>query len=229
MSFLAQFEGIGLADDRRSSERRSLRLTITASSPESPDLAVTVHDLSETGMLLETRVPLAAGQKIQIFLPIAGAVDTTIVWNSHQFYGCQFEERVPRAAVSAALLRSVPRDEAPEGRHPQKDVSAQLRDLNARIERVVQDLDRTIEQLSSERASIPSRDPEEVLAAALPPGPILPPPAAEMPPQYEPEPFVEQEPLEVGGTTQTVVIIALILAGLAALLLIAALLAFPLA
>lgn len=227
MSLLAQFEATGVADERRSSDRRALRLTITTSLPESPDLAVTILDLSETGLLLETRVPLVAGQLFEIFLPLAGAVETKVVWSSHDFHGCHFGERVPRAAVSAALLQSAPKDEAPEARPPERDVLSQLQDLNARIEQVGQDLDRTIEQLSSSRPAIPSRRPDEVLSAALPQSPILPPPDAEMP-QIESRRYAEQDSFEVRAAAQPVVIISLILAGLAALMLIAALLAFPL-
>ncbi len=226
MSLLAQFDAAGISDDRRSSDRRALRLTITAALPESPDLAVTIHDLSETGLLLETRVGLSAGQQFEIFLPLAGAVETKVVWSSHNFHGCQFGERVPKAAVSAALLQSVPKEEAPQLRPVQGDVLSQLRDLNARIEQVGEDLDRTIERLSH-RSSIPSRHPDEVLAAALPKSPILPPPEAEIP-EVEPRRYAEQDSFEVRAATQPVVIISLILAGLAALMLIAALLAFPL-
>ena len=227
MSLLAQFEATGVADERRSSERRPLRLTITASLPESPDLAVTIHDLSETGLLLETLVPLEAGQLFEIFLPLAGAVETKVVWSSHHFHGCHFGKRVPRAAVSAALLQSAPKDEAPEARRPPEDVLSQLRDLNARIEQVGQDLDRTIEQLSLNRPGIPSRRPDEVLSAVLPQSPILPPPDAEIP-QVEPRRYAEQDSFEVSAASQPVVIISLILAGLAVLILIAALLALPL-
>lgn len=227
MSLLAQFEETGVAADRRSSDRRELRLKITASLPESPELAVTIYDLSETGLLLETRVPLETGQTFQIFLPLAGAVDTTVMWRSHQFYGCQFGQRVSRAAVSAALLQSAPKGEPADTPQPQ-DVLSQLRDVNARIERVGQDLDRTIEQLSSGRTGVQQPDPEAVLAAALPRSPILLPPEADRAPEGESERYVEQVTPDVRASSLPVVIISLILAGLAALILIAALLALPL-
>jgi len=145
-----------------------LQLTITASLPKLPDLAVAIHDLSQTGLLLETPVALTTGQKFQVFLPPEGAVDTTVVWSSHQCYGCQFGKRVPQAAISAALLQSSPKNGPPEAGQSVQDALSQLRDLNAGIERVVQDLDRAIGNFSSDRSPILSRDPDELVAAALP-------------------------------------------------------------
>ncbi len=228
MSLLARFEATSETADRRASERRELRLSITTSLPKSPELAVTIHDLSESGLLLETRVPLAAGQAFEIFLPLAGAVETTVVWCSHNFYGCQFSQRVPRAAVSAALLQSAPKDEPAEDGEPSRDVLSQLRDLNSKIEQVGRGLDRTIEELSAGRSVIRPRDPDEVLAAALPRSQILPPPEAEVKPGAEFERFYEPLPPIESDPARPVVIISLVLGGLAVLILIVALLGLPL-
>jgi hypothetical protein len=228
VSLLARFEGAEGATDRRAAERRDLRLAITASLPESPELAVTIHDLSESGLLLETLVPLTAGQVFELFLPLAGAVETKVVWNSHNFYGCQFSEKVPRAAVSAALLQSAPEDEQIERRDRPRDVLLRLRDVNARIEQVAHDLDQTIEELSARRSGVPPRDPDEVLAAALPQSQILPPRDVDVTPGAEPEHFYEPRPLIEIDAARPVIIISLILVGLAVLILIAALLGLPL-
>jgi len=210
VSLLAQFEETRAAD-RRDSDRRALRLTITASLPESPERAVTIHDLSETGLLLETEVSLSAGQTFQVFLPVVGAVETTVVWNSHQLYGCQFGEHVARAAISAALLQSVPKDEQADARRPPQDLLSKLRDLNDRIGQVRHDLDLTIEQFSASRQAVQPRDSEP----------------AELPLEV-PERYAEQVSREISASSLPVVIVSLILAGLAALILIAALLALPL-
>lgn len=112
MSLLAQFEAPTEAGDRRRADRRPLMLGISATVPNDPQLAANIHDLSETGFLLETQAQLAADQLFQVFLPLAGAVEARVVWTSAHFYGCQFREPVARGAVSAALLKSVPSEPA---------------------------------------------------------------------------------------------------------------------
>jgi PilZ domain len=91
--------------DRRIGSRRKLRLDL---SLEQTGDAVTIHDISATGMLIETRAELAAFDAFEIDFPEAGIAEATVVWNSGSFYGCQFHEGLSKAAVSAALLRSVP-------------------------------------------------------------------------------------------------------------------------
>lgn len=223
MSLLAQFEGWADAGDRRSADRRPLRLAITAIVPQNPELAANIHDLSETGFLLETEAPLAPDQVFQVFLPLAGAVEARVVWTSSYFYGCQFRKPVARAAVSAALLKSTPLGaQAPA--EPHGDLVSQLRDMNARIEQIGNDLDRAIEDFSIARSRDRTADSDADLAEALPRSPILPPPAAVTPIEAEPRRYYEPLPSSETDAGQWVVIGSLILAALAALILIAALL-----
>jgi len=49
---------------------------------EAGDERVTVHDLSLTGVLLETSVPMLVGAIFDIELPEIGTVEATVVWNS---------------------------------------------------------------------------------------------------------------------------------------------------
>ena len=221
MSLLAQFEAWADAGDRRSADRRPLRLAITATLPQNPELAADIHDMSETGFLLETQAPLAPDQVFQVFLPLAGAVEARVVWTSSHFYGCQFREPVARAAVSAALLKSTPLG-APAETHG--DLVSQLRDMNARIEQIGNDLDRAIEDFSIARSRDRTADSDADLAEALPRSPILPPPAAVTPIEAEPRRYYEPLPSSETDAGQWVVIGSLILAALAALILIAALL-----
>lgn len=227
MSLPARFEETGEKGERRGSDRRELQLTITARVPESPELAVTIHDLSESGILLETLAPLASGQRFQILLPLAGAVETVVIWNSGHFYGCQFSETVPRAAVSAALLQSAPKDADAGATNRPGDPLSQLRDVNARIEQVGQQLDHTIEELSWGRSGAKMRDLEAELTAALPRSPIPGPPEAETSFDGEPERYFEPLNPNYSDADRSVVIIALILAGLAVVIFIVALLAYP--
>lgn len=227
MSLLAQFEGLTESGERRRADRRPLTLAITATVPQSPDLAATIHDLSETGFLLETQAQLTPDQPFELFLPLAGAVEATVVWRTEHFYGCQFRERVPRAAVSAALLKSVPREG--EEQRPAQNLVDQLRDMNARVERLGQDLDRAIDDLSALRPGQRTADPDAVIAAALPRSAIPLPPESVVRTELEPERPYEPAPVSESDPAQWVIIVSLMLAGLAALILIAALLGLPLA
>lgn len=91
------------AGNRRSSPRRTLRLESTLAGESD---AVTIHDISSTGLLLETGASLAEGQKFNVDLPEIGVTQATVIWASARYFGCRFKASVPKAAISAALLRS---------------------------------------------------------------------------------------------------------------------------
>ena len=91
------------AGNRRISPRRTLRLQSTISEG---DEDVVIHDMSHTGLLLETTAFLAERQKIDVELPELGLVHATVVWRSGRYVGCRFAKPVSQAAVSAALLRN---------------------------------------------------------------------------------------------------------------------------
>ena len=93
------------AADRRGWTRRSLSL---GASLQATGENVTVHDVSATGMLIETAAELSVLDALEIELPEAGLTTAVVTWNSGRYYGCQFKERIPQAAISAALLRSPP-------------------------------------------------------------------------------------------------------------------------
>ena len=59
-------------------------------------------------MLIETAAELVPFDSFQIDLPEVGFTQAVIIWNSGQYYGCELNEPVPQAVVSAALLRSAP-------------------------------------------------------------------------------------------------------------------------
>lgn len=67
---------------------------------------MTIHDISNTGLLLETGASLAEGQKFNVDLPEIGVTQAKVVWASARYFGCRFDAPVPKAAVSAALLRN---------------------------------------------------------------------------------------------------------------------------
>jgi hypothetical protein len=90
--------------DRRTSPRRKISLDMTLESGR----PLTIHDLSSTGMLVETSAQLPLFEPVQIDLPQAGSKHAIVVWTSGRYYGCEFQEPLSKAAISAALLRSQP-------------------------------------------------------------------------------------------------------------------------
>jgi len=91
------------AANRRFSPRRALKLqSVLAAEGE----VVTIHDISNTGLLLETKVRLVEGQRLDVDLPEIGFTQAEVVWSSERFFGCRFDTPVSKAAVSAALLRN---------------------------------------------------------------------------------------------------------------------------
>jgi hypothetical protein len=226
MSLLARFEETGERPDRRARNRRTLRLTATANLGEAPESAVTIHDLSESGMLLETSAPLGPGEQFQIFLPLAGPVDTVVVWNSGNFFGCQFGDAVPSAAVSAALLKGVPRN-ADAAASSGNDPLTELRELNIQVEQIARQLDGAIEELESERKASRPRDPAAELSSLLWSASSAP-PEADRPFEAASNSYSEVELLADGDAGRLVVIFMLVLAGIAVLIFAAAMLGAPL-
>ena len=88
---------------RRGSSRLKLSLgsNIAGSGSE-----VAIHDLSTGGLLLETNEKLRKGSRFEVELPEAGVTKATVAWSSGDYYGCQFDKPLSKAALSAARLRN---------------------------------------------------------------------------------------------------------------------------
>lgn len=142
MPMLAHFEDLEPKDDRRRYLRRGLRLGTDAGGEP-----VTIRDLSLTGALLETSVPMLVGAIFEVELPHAGSIEATVVWNSGEFYGCQFELPISPAALSAALLQSDPRNGATPSSE-KADPLSELRELNTEVERLALKMDRALKKLT---------------------------------------------------------------------------------
>jgi hypothetical protein len=137
MPMLAHFEELA-TEERRRTARRALRLGVGAGGEP-----VTILDLSLSGALLETSVPMLVGAAFEVELPHAGRVEATVVWNSGEYYGCQFELPITPAALSAALLQSQP-DPGPGSTDP----LAELKELNAEVERLAWKMDTALRRLT---------------------------------------------------------------------------------
>jgi transcriptional regulator with XRE-family HTH domain len=86
--------------------RRTLRLETQSALASGHATNVMLHNVSATGLLLESAVLLAIGEMLEIDLPQVGATSAKVIWASGALYGCQFEAPVSIAALSAAQLRS---------------------------------------------------------------------------------------------------------------------------
>jgi len=121
MTLAARLEHAESETDRRNSDRRTLRLRVPGSTVSEGGVDVLVHDISETGLLIETNVDLALGTVLDIDFPEIGLRAATVMWNRDQFYGCEFETPVSKAGLSAALLKSYAGRQAPSERDYQSE------------------------------------------------------------------------------------------------------------
>lgn len=107
MTIFAQLEPAPGLSNRRYAPRRSLRLGCAVNGN---DLEAIVHDLSLTGLLLETHGELATGDTLMVEISEHSLTPARVIWNSGLFFGCKFDEPLSPAAVSAALLRAPSKD-----------------------------------------------------------------------------------------------------------------------
>jgi hypothetical protein len=71
----------------------------------------------------------------------------TVVWSSANLYGCRFEKPLASSTLSAAQLRSGPPPAIQRRRAFPEDLLRQLREVRAQVEGLVEQVDRTIDQL----------------------------------------------------------------------------------
>lgn len=117
----AHWEKVQSHTDGRAAPRRKLRLEVQGITALGEAAMTLIHNISANGMLIETSAELSVGEAFEIDLPNAGAKSAVIIWSSGRLYGCEFENPVPTAVISAALLRTPPEcpgPAAPEIIHP---------------------------------------------------------------------------------------------------------------
>jgi transcriptional regulator with XRE-family HTH domain len=104
VTFAAHFDEQNAADER-GAPRRTLRLSVEGRSDAGKG-AVTVHNISATGLLIETTLPLSEGDSFAVDLPEAAGSTAQVVWASAPMYGCRLDTELGAAALSAARLRA---------------------------------------------------------------------------------------------------------------------------
>ena len=95
-----------LSADKRQDARRKLSLLAKGSQHDGTGIEVQIHNISGTGLLFESDIKLAAGDRIEIELPHAGDITAVVIWASGRLFGCQFEGPVSPATLSAVELKS---------------------------------------------------------------------------------------------------------------------------
>ena len=105
MPIAAHFEPAPHSDDPRRSVRHSLRLESSGATAGGERARVTVHNISASGILLETAALLAIGEAFAIDLPESFERRAIVSWASEAFYGCQFDQPLTPAELGAAQLR----------------------------------------------------------------------------------------------------------------------------
>ena len=152
MRLQAHFEGQDQErPEQRASARRALRLDLPGHVPAEGEVAVTIRDLSLTGLLIETSAPLDCGDSFHIELPEGGLVEARIVWTGERLFGCQFDRPISPAALSAAILKGEARPTEPDEKPDPADVLAALRDITAHVKAITAKVERSLNRLEEDR------------------------------------------------------------------------------
>jgi PilZ domain len=151
MTMQAHFEEPAeIGEERRGSARRALMLDAETAGARHDAAQVTIHDLSLTGVLIETSTPLVQGETFEVDLSQVGKAEATVVWASGEFYGCAFREPISTAALSAAILRSAPREVTSISPSLAADLVAELRHITGQVEKIAGEVERAIGKLAGD-------------------------------------------------------------------------------
>lgn len=152
MSLRAQLDVEPQEGERRTSQRRRLRVEAEGTTASATETKVTIHDLSEEGLLVESPVPLAQGEVLEVDIPGAGIVHAEVTWsNTGRFFGCRFREPISTGSVSAALLRSPAEPARSASFETVEKARVELEALSFAIKRMTRVVDKAIDQLTKKR------------------------------------------------------------------------------
>ncbi|MDC8755347.1 helix-turn-helix domain-containing protein [Erythrobacter sp. sf7] len=118
MAIRAHLDQSVARESQRSAHRRSLRLETSGALPGSGESNVVIHNISATGLLIETGLEVAVGEELAIDLPAAGQVFARIIWRSDRLYGCAFSQPLNAGALAAAQLKGLPVSEVTQPARP---------------------------------------------------------------------------------------------------------------
>lgn len=109
MAIPAHWEEAGATSETPRQPRRKLLLEAEGALPSGASAGILIHDISATGLLVESTLSLAIDERIAIALPEAGETWAAVVWESGKLFGCRFDAPISPAALSAAQLRGAVR------------------------------------------------------------------------------------------------------------------------
>lgn len=104
MPIPAHFEDLPIDPRRPRAARRQLRLETEGATASGETARVLIHNVSATGLLIESAVALTEAERIEIALPQVGAVSAHVVWIDADFYGCRFDTPLPAGALGSLEL-----------------------------------------------------------------------------------------------------------------------------
>ncbi len=106
MPIPAHFEDLPVDPRHPRAARRQLRLESEGSTASGQTARVLIHNVSATGLLIESAVALAEAEQIEIALPQVGTTSAHVVWTSENFYGCRFDTPLPASVLGGLELYS---------------------------------------------------------------------------------------------------------------------------
>lgn len=105
MAIGAHFEEIQGDAAKPRAHRRKLLMQAQGALETGEKTSVVIHNLSESGMLMESRIELEIEETIELDLPEAGLIRAKVIWASGALYGCSFERPLSSFELGAAQLR----------------------------------------------------------------------------------------------------------------------------
>lgn len=130
--------------------RRMLRLEASGVTAAGNPAIVLVHNISAAGLLLESEILLASGERIDIDLPHVGATAARVIWASGSFFGCQFDAPISPAALSAAQLRSEVSGKSPRQAEAAPPQALGGQSFGSRLQRLRKERGLTLSQLAAQ-------------------------------------------------------------------------------
>lgn len=106
MSITGTITTDGQWPELRNSHRLLLQLNARGVTADGDTATVLIHNLSASGLLIETQLDLPTGRKLSVELPEVGEVSASVVWRSDRLAGCRFDEPISQAVLSATQLRN---------------------------------------------------------------------------------------------------------------------------
>ncbi|WP_420844851.1 PilZ domain-containing protein [Jiella avicenniae] len=92
--------------DLRGNPRRILQIPLDTTVNDDIAIHSFIHNISVSGLLIETEADLSIGELIDVDVPETGSRLAEVVWSSGRLFGCRFKEAISQASVNAVVLRA---------------------------------------------------------------------------------------------------------------------------